>query len=161
MVPLRCAISFPNRCAPRRLRLAFQSALPVQHTEPLYTLQSPTHIIIHLFPGHSWGIYQRDGEGIIYQRIHHVHQENPVTRKAHKNKKALITLLAQAEWMELLLLAPRAEASLILSAYKSLVRNHWPPGPILLSFLLACAKNALETENGSQQAQVLRHKEHL
>lgn len=64
------------------------------------TVQSPTHIIIHLFPGYSWGIYQRDTEGSIYQRIHHVHQENPVTRKAHKNKKDLITLLAQSEWMD-------------------------------------------------------------
>lgn len=62
--------------------------------------QSPTHIIIHLFPGYSRGIYQRDMEGSIYQRIHHVHQENPVTRKAHKNKKALITSLAQSEWMD-------------------------------------------------------------
>lgn len=50
-------------------------------------LQSPTHIIIHLFSGHSWGIYQRDTENGIYQGIHHVHLENPVTRKAHKNKK--------------------------------------------------------------------------
>lgn len=50
-------------------------------------LQPPTHIIIHLFPGHSWGIYQRDTEGGIYQGIHKVRLENPVTRKAHKNKK--------------------------------------------------------------------------
>lgn len=49
---------------------------------------------------------------------------------------------------ELLLLAGRAEASLTLSAYKSLVKNHWSPGPISLSFLLAGAKNAPEAENG-------------
>ena len=54
----------------------------------------------------------------------------------------------------LLLLAGRAEASLTLSAYKSLVRNHWSPGPISLSFLLAGAKNAPEAENGSSQAHV-------
>ncbi len=60
-------------------------------------VQSPTHIIIHRFSGHSRGIYQRDTEGSIYQRIHHVHQENPVTGKAHKNKEALITSLAQSE----------------------------------------------------------------
>lgn len=49
----------------------------------------------------------------------------------------------------LLLLAGRAEASLTLSAHKSLAKNHWSPGPISLSFLLAGAKNALEADNGS------------
>lgn len=63
-------------------------------------VQSPTHIINHLFSGHSWPIYQWDIEGGIYQRIGRVHLENPVTRKAHKNKKALITLLAQSEWTD-------------------------------------------------------------
>lgn len=53
----------------------------------------------------------------------------------------------------LLLLARRAEASLTLSAYKSLVKNHWSPSPIPLSFLLASAKNAPEAKkNGSEQA---------
>lgn len=46
----------------------------------------------------------------------------------------------------LLLLAWRVEASLILSAYKSLVKNHWSPGPISLSFLLASAKNVPEAK---------------
>lgn len=55
-----------------------------------------TRIIIHLFPWYSRGIYRRDTEGSIYQRLCCVHRENPVTRKAHKNKKALITLL---DWM--------------------------------------------------------------
>lgn len=65
-----------------------------------YCGKSTTHMTIHLFPGYSWSIYQRDKEGSIYQRIHHVLWENPVTRKAHKNKKALIILLAQSEWMD-------------------------------------------------------------
>lgn len=63
-------------------------------------VQSPTHIIIHLFPRYSRGIYQRDMEGSIYQRIYHVRRENPVTTKARKNKKALITWLALSEWMD-------------------------------------------------------------
>ena len=63
-------------------------------------VQSPTHIIIHLFSGTSWGIYQRDTEGSIDQRIHHVHLENAFSRKAHKNKKAWITLLAKSEWTD-------------------------------------------------------------
>lgn len=62
-------------------------------------LQSPTHIIIDLFSGHSWGIYQRDTEGGIYQGIHHVHLKTPLPERAHKNKKALIRLLAGSEWM--------------------------------------------------------------
>lgn len=57
----------------------------------------------------------------------------------------------------LLLLAGRVEASLILSAYKSPVKNHWSLGPISLSFLLASAKNAPEAENGNYQAHVLAH----
>lgn len=54
----------------------------------------------------------------------------------------------------LLLLAGRVEASLTLSAYKSLVKNHWSPGPISLPFLLDSAKNAPEAENGSERAHV-------
>lgn len=54
----------------------------------------------------------------------------------------------------LLLLAGRAEASLTLSAYKSLVKNHWSPGPISLSLLLCSAKNAPEAEKGSERAHV-------
>lgn len=48
-----------------------------------------------------------------------------------------------------LLLAGRVKASLFLSAYKSLVKNHWSPGSISLSFLFARAKNAPEAENGN------------
>lgn len=98
-MPLGCAISYSNRPVPWRLRPALQSALPVWRTQLLCygTVTHPHTVIIHPFPEYSRGIYQRDTEGSIYQRIHHVHQENPVTRKAHKNKKALITLLAQSE----------------------------------------------------------------
>lgn len=100
--------------------------------------QSPTHIIIHLFSGHSWGIYQRDTEGGIYQGIHHVHLENPVTRKALriKKKKKSHNFIGR-EWMNgLPLLAREVEASLILSTYMSTVSNHWSAGPI--SFCPPC-----------------------
>lgn len=56
-----------------------------------------------------------------------------------------------------LLQAGRAEASLTQSAYKSVVKNHWSPGPISLSLLLGRAKNALEAENGSEQTHVPAH----
>lgn len=52
----------------------------------------------------------------------------------------------------LLLLAGQAAASLTLSAYKSLMKNYWSPGPISLSLLPGSAKNAPEAENGSEQA---------
>lgn len=93
-------------------------------------LQSPTHIIIHLFSGRSWGIYQRDTEGGIYQGTHHVYLKTPLPERAHKNKKSSHNVIGW-EWMNgLLLLARGVEASFILSAYMSTLCNHWSPGPI-------------------------------
>ena len=96
---------------------------------------------MHLFSGHSWGIYQRDTEGGIYQGIHHVHLENPVTRKAHKNKnkknkKSSHNFIA-SEWMNgLPLLAREVEESLILSTYMSAASNLWSASQI--SFFPQC-----------------------
>lgn len=97
---MRCAISYPIRPVPQRLRLDRQSALPVWHT-PLLCYGTVTHphnnpSIFRAFTGHL----PKGHRGQHLSKNHHVHLENPVTRKAHKNKEALITSLAQSEWMD-------------------------------------------------------------
>lgn len=100
LVPLGYAISNPNRPAPWRLRLALQSVLPVWHTQLLCygTVTHPHNnpsisrvLTGHLPKGHGGQHLSKNSPCA---------SGNPVTRKAHKNKKDLITLLAQSEWMD-------------------------------------------------------------
>lgn len=87
------------RPVPWRLRLALQCALCVRDTHTHNC--SPTHSYDNPSRFEALTRYLPKGHGgqHLSKNSPHEHLENPVTRKAHKNKKALVTLLAPREWM--------------------------------------------------------------